>query len=87
MLAFDKPVVRSDDSSEGGEENGISSHEGQERAGRAQDLPWDDDPASDDSCYDAAALDIDISWEKHCQVVRSGNRVCCNVGAYLSDIP
>lgn len=64
LLLLHKPVVAGHDAGDGGEEDGVAAHEGEESFGGGEDFPGHDDPAADDGGDDAAAEDVDPAWEE-----------------------
>ncbi len=86
MLFFDEPVIGCKDTGDGSEENGVSAHEGKECFCRARDLPWNDNPASNDGGDHATSFDVDEAWEEDCQIVCGRNGVRCDICSDLGDV-
>lgn len=75
VLVFDKPEIRTNDSGNGRQKDGVSAHEGEECGCRGENFPGHDNPASDDGGEDAAPVDVDPFGEEDCKVVCCGDAV------------
>lgn len=87
VLLFDKPVIRHEYSRDGGQEDGVPVHEGQESGGTRQNLPRDQYPSSDQSRNHASSPNVDPSWEEDSQIIGSRDGISGNVCPNLCDIP
>ena len=87
ILFLNEPVIGSQDARDGSEEDGVAAHESEEGFRGRQDLPGDDDPATDEGGDNAAALDVDVAREEDREVVGGGDGVCGDVRANLGDVP
>ena len=75
-LLLDDPVVRDYNSCNRCKEDRVATHEREEGRCGGENLPRDDDPASDDGSNDAASIDVDPLREENCEIIRSRDTVC-----------
>ena len=87
VLLLHQPVIGGEDAGDGGEEDGVSAHEREERLRRREDLPGHNHPASDDGGEHASPLDVDVAGEEDGEIVGRGDGVGGDVRADLCDIP
>lgn len=87
VLVFNEPEIGGHDSGHWGKEYSISTHEGEEGISRAENLPWNNNPATDKGGNDTSALDIDVFRAEDSKIIGSRDGIGGDVGSNLRNIP
>lgn len=87
LLSLHNPVIGTEESSDGGEEDTETGHERQQRLGRVDDLPRLHDPSGRDGGDNDAATDVDVLGEQAANVIGAADDVGRQVGTDLSHDP
>lgn len=87
MLILDQPVIAGHDTGDWCKEDCVAPHEIKEGSSRAENLPWNDDPATNNSCNDATPEDVDVFGAENGKVICSTDGIGRDVSSDLSDVP
>ena len=87
VLFLDEPVVGGEDTGDRGEEHSVSTHESEECICGFEDLPWNQDPATNDRGNDTPTLDVNKPREEDSQIVGSRDGVGGDICTNLCNVP